>query len=241
MSKQIQDAYIVAATRLPVGKRNSAYATTRPDDMLAAVLQAALAQVPALSPERIDDVGGIAYGIDIGPVLHTPGIERRDRQARLFGQLDQGEVDIAGDAGDASEIAGAALRGHDAQSQALVRHQRFDDVGIGDDQRRGDGKAGAVADDVVSLFVAQDDDHAHDRPGGGVDVGAFGMGGGWRGQSQRTGEQHRADQCADDQAKQAGAGDCRGHARLLADRKGEGQIPFCFARRFRDAQPRRGR
>ena len=28
MSKQIQDAYIVAATRLPVGKRNGAYATT---------------------------------------------------------------------------------------------------------------------------------------------------------------------------------------------------------------------
>ena len=40
MSKQIQDAYIVAATRLPVGKRNGAYATTRPDDMLAAALNA---------------------------------------------------------------------------------------------------------------------------------------------------------------------------------------------------------
>ncbi|AOB39449.1 acetyl-CoA C-acyltransferase [Bordetella parapertussis] len=56
MSKQIQDAYIVAATRLPVGKRNGAYATTRPDDMLAAVLRAVLAQVPALLPERINDV-----------------------------------------------------------------------------------------------------------------------------------------------------------------------------------------
>lgn len=50
------DAYIVAATRLPVGKRLGMYATTRPDDMLAAVLQAALAQAPALSPEHIEDV-----------------------------------------------------------------------------------------------------------------------------------------------------------------------------------------
>jgi len=56
MSKQIQDAYIVAATRLPVGKRNGLYATTRPDDMLAAALRAALAQVPALDPARVDDV-----------------------------------------------------------------------------------------------------------------------------------------------------------------------------------------
>jgi len=56
MSKQIQDAYIVAAIRLPVGKRNGLYATTRPDDMLAAALRAALAQVPALDPARIEDV-----------------------------------------------------------------------------------------------------------------------------------------------------------------------------------------
>lgn len=50
MSKQIQDAYIVAATRLPVGKRNGAYATTRPDDMLAAALNGALAQAPGWIP-----------------------------------------------------------------------------------------------------------------------------------------------------------------------------------------------
>ncbi|KGD89328.1 acetyl-CoA acetyltransferase [Achromobacter sp. RTa] len=56
MSKQIQDAYIVAATRLPVGKRNGAYATTRPDDMLAAALNGALAQVPGLDHARIEDV-----------------------------------------------------------------------------------------------------------------------------------------------------------------------------------------
>ncbi|WP_241048326.1 acetyl-CoA C-acyltransferase [Achromobacter xylosoxidans] len=56
MSKQIQEAYIVAATRLPVGKRNGVYATTRPDDMLAAALQGVLKQTPWLDPVRIDDV-----------------------------------------------------------------------------------------------------------------------------------------------------------------------------------------
>ncbi|WP_445657085.1 acetyl-CoA C-acyltransferase [Achromobacter sp. NCFB-sbj8-Ac1-l] len=56
MSKQIQEAYIVAATRLPVGKRNGAYATTRPDDLLAAALKGVLAQTPWLDAGRIDDV-----------------------------------------------------------------------------------------------------------------------------------------------------------------------------------------
>src|SRR6266511_848501 len=42
MSKQIQDAYIVAATRLPIGKRNGYFKSTRPDSMLAHCLKAAL-------------------------------------------------------------------------------------------------------------------------------------------------------------------------------------------------------
>jgi len=56
MSKPIQEAYLVAATRLPVGKRNGAYARVRPDDMLAAALRGALAQVPALDAARVEDV-----------------------------------------------------------------------------------------------------------------------------------------------------------------------------------------
>jgi len=56
MSKQIQDAYIVAATRLPVGKRNGMFRHVRPDDMLAAVIKAVVAQVPGIDPARIGDV-----------------------------------------------------------------------------------------------------------------------------------------------------------------------------------------
>ena len=57
MSKQIQDAYIVAATRTPVGKApRGMFKTVRPDDMLAHVLRAAMGQVAGLDPAAIDDV-----------------------------------------------------------------------------------------------------------------------------------------------------------------------------------------
>ena len=57
MSNQIQDAYILAATRTAVGKApRGAYRTTRPDTLLAHVLRRVLAQVPGLDPARVDDV-----------------------------------------------------------------------------------------------------------------------------------------------------------------------------------------
>ncbi|QRM20081.1 acetyl-CoA C-acyltransferase [Dechloromonas sp. TW-R-39-2] len=56
MSKQIQDAYIVAATRLPVAKRNGMFKNVRPDDMLAEVIRAVVAQVPGVDPALIGDV-----------------------------------------------------------------------------------------------------------------------------------------------------------------------------------------
>ncbi|MBP7451477.1 MAG: acetyl-CoA C-acyltransferase [Ottowia sp.] len=57
MSKQIQDAYIVAATRTPIGKSHKGYFRhTRPDDLLAHTLRAALAQAPGLDPAAIEDI-----------------------------------------------------------------------------------------------------------------------------------------------------------------------------------------
>ena len=56
MSKQVQDAYIVAATRTPVGKApKGVFRNTRPDDMLAHVLKAVVAQAPGIDTSRIDD------------------------------------------------------------------------------------------------------------------------------------------------------------------------------------------
>jgi acetyl-CoA acyltransferase len=55
--KQLQDAYIVAATRTPIGRSHRGYfRNTRPDDLLATALRAALAQVPALDPNAIEDI-----------------------------------------------------------------------------------------------------------------------------------------------------------------------------------------
>ena len=56
MTKQMQDAYIVAATRTPVGKApKGMFRNTRPDDMLAHVLKAVVAQAPGIDLSRIDD------------------------------------------------------------------------------------------------------------------------------------------------------------------------------------------
>ena len=52
--KQVQDAYIVAATRTPIGRSHRGFfRNTRPDDLLVKALQAALAQVPTLDPHSI--------------------------------------------------------------------------------------------------------------------------------------------------------------------------------------------
>jgi len=57
MARQLQEAYVVAATRAAVGKApRGVYRTTRPDTLLAHVLQRVLAQVPALDAARVDDV-----------------------------------------------------------------------------------------------------------------------------------------------------------------------------------------
>jgi acetyl-CoA acyltransferase len=56
-SKQVQDAYIVAATRTPIGKApRGMFRNTRPDDLLVAALKNALAQAPGLDPKAIEDV-----------------------------------------------------------------------------------------------------------------------------------------------------------------------------------------
>jgi acetyl-CoA acyltransferase len=57
MVKQIQDAYIVAATRTAVGKApRGVFKSTRPDTLLAHVLTSAMKQAPAIDPSRVDDV-----------------------------------------------------------------------------------------------------------------------------------------------------------------------------------------
>ena len=55
--KQIQEAYIVAATRTPIGRSHRGFfRNMRPDDLLVAALKSALAQVPSLDPKSIEDI-----------------------------------------------------------------------------------------------------------------------------------------------------------------------------------------
>ncbi|MBV8619592.1 MAG: acetyl-CoA C-acyltransferase [Curvibacter sp.] len=57
MAHPMQDAYIVAATRSPIGRSHRGFfRNTRPDDLLATTLKAALAQVPGLDPAAIEDI-----------------------------------------------------------------------------------------------------------------------------------------------------------------------------------------
>ncbi len=56
MSKQVQEAYIVAATRTPIGRSHrGAFRNTRSDDLLVAAILGALKQVPTLDPKAIED------------------------------------------------------------------------------------------------------------------------------------------------------------------------------------------
>lgn len=55
-TKQIQEAYIVAATRTPIGRSGRGYfKNTRPDDLLIAAIKSAKKQVPSLDPAAIED------------------------------------------------------------------------------------------------------------------------------------------------------------------------------------------
>ncbi|WP_233234500.1 acetyl-CoA C-acyltransferase [Bordetella sp. LUAb4] len=56
MMQSLQDVYIVAATRSPVGKApRGMLRSVRPDDLLAHMIRAALAHVPTLDPAAIQD------------------------------------------------------------------------------------------------------------------------------------------------------------------------------------------
>ena len=57
MTKQVQDAYIVAVKRTPVGKApRGVFRHTRPDDLLAHVLRETLDECPGIDVKRISDV-----------------------------------------------------------------------------------------------------------------------------------------------------------------------------------------
>ena len=91
MSKQVQEAFICAATRLPIGKSGRGYyKNTRPDELLVRAIQAALAQVPGLDPKAIEDaIVGCSF----------PEGEQGMNIARVAAALNAKPSDILGAAG----------------------------------------------------------------------------------------------------------------------------------------------
>ncbi|HEX7635212.1 MAG TPA: beta-ketoacyl synthase N-terminal-like domain-containing protein, partial [Noviherbaspirillum sp.] len=56
MTKQLQEAYVVAATRTPIGKApRGMFKNVRPDDLLVRAIRSAVAQVPGLDTKLIED------------------------------------------------------------------------------------------------------------------------------------------------------------------------------------------
>ena len=56
MTKQLQDAYIVAASRTPIGKApRGMFKNTRPDELLVHAIKSAVTQVPGLDTKVIED------------------------------------------------------------------------------------------------------------------------------------------------------------------------------------------
>jgi len=56
MTRQVQDAWIVAAARTPIGKApKGTFRHLRPDDLLVHAIRSAMAQVPTLDPAAVED------------------------------------------------------------------------------------------------------------------------------------------------------------------------------------------
>jgi acetyl-CoA acyltransferase len=56
MTRQVQDAYVVASVRTPIGKApRGMFRNTRPDDLLVTAIRGAMAKVPSLDPATIED------------------------------------------------------------------------------------------------------------------------------------------------------------------------------------------
>ena len=74
MRLQLQDAYIVAATRTPIGKApRGMFRYTRPDDLLVAAIRGAMAAVPNLDPALIIDADAFASNLATMAAAHPGG------------------------------------------------------------------------------------------------------------------------------------------------------------------------
>ncbi|MCS4503726.1 3-ketoacyl-CoA thiolase [wastewater metagenome] len=189
---EMQDAYIVAAVRTPVGRApRGALSGTRPDDLLAHVLRGAVDAVPELAPEGIEDViAGCAMpegsqGLNVARIAallaglpkSVPGVTVNrfcasglESIAQAAGRIRSGEADCILAAGTES-MSAIPWMGHRPSLNPTI-FERDEDVGIAYGM-------GLTAERVAERYgVSREDQDAfalesHRRAVTAIDGGAF--------------------------------------------------------------------
>ena len=121
------------------------------------------------------DIHRIADRGDLAKVAaDAPRQRQRGQAQRPLGDFEQRQIVPWRDRHHPRESTAGALGGDDADPQSIVLHRLGHDMRVGDDPRRRDRKAGAVADGHGLAPLLADDHHPHHASGSRIDIARIG-------------------------------------------------------------------